>query len=144
MLEPVRRGSIMATLTQQGDVWMMRDGAKNMIGTADWEKVKDRYLRTYRDVCGWHEKIGFDEMLQHGFLSDDRLVQQSRFSSGWTVVVNFSDDPWKDARGFSVKAHSHHTFREVPLLPSSSPTLQGKSRAIADDRPTTEADHIAP
>lgn len=93
-------------------LWMMRDGAKNMIGTADWEKVKDRYLQTYRDVCGWHEKIGFDEMLEHRFFSDDRLVQQSRFSSGWTVVVNFSDAPWKDARGFSVAAHSHYSFHE--------------------------------
>ena len=45
-------------------------------------------------------------------ISNDHLVQQSRFSSGWTVVVNFSDTPWNDPRGFPVEAHSHHMFRE--------------------------------
>ncbi len=106
------RHDLMNIINGTSSLWMMRDGAKNMIGTADWETVKDRYLQTYRDVCGWHEKIGFDEMLDHQFLSDDRLVQQSCFSSGWTVVVNFSDDAWKDTRGFLVKAHSHYTFQE--------------------------------
>jgi hypothetical protein len=90
----------------------MHPQAGNVIGTPGWEKVKDRYLQTYRSVCGWHEKIGFDEMTQHRFLSDDRLVQETRFASGWAVVVNFGDRTWADPRGFAVKAVSHHVFRE--------------------------------
>ena len=92
-------------------LWMMRPGSDNMIGTPGWEKVKNRYMQTYRNVCGWHEKIGFDEMQEHRFLSEDRLVQESRFSSGWGVVVNFSDVTWKDKRGFVVQPHSHHTYK---------------------------------
>jgi hypothetical protein len=85
--------------------------AGNIIGSAGWEKVKGRYLRTYRNVCGWHEQIGFEEMIDHRFLSRDRLVQETRFASGWAVVVNFGDRVWNDPRGFSVSARAHHTFR---------------------------------
>lgn len=64
--------------------------------------VQKLYMRTFRDVCGWHEKIGFDEMVDHCFLSEDRLVQETRFSSGQGVVVNFGSEVWKDPRGFDV------------------------------------------
>ena len=66
--------------------------------------------QTYRDVCGWHERIGFDEMIDHRFLTTDRMVQETRFSSGWNVVVNFGQMSWSDQRGFSVAPRSFHTF----------------------------------
>ena len=91
----------------------MHPKAGNVIGTPGWDKVKDRYLQTYRNVCGWHEKVGFDEMTGHRFLSEDRLIQETQFSSGWAAVVNFSDRTWKDPRGFSVEAHGCHSFRET-------------------------------
>lgn len=72
----------------------MHPKAGNVIGTPEWETVKDRYLQTYRNVCGWHEQIGFDEMTDHRFLSKDRLVQEIRFSSGQAVVVNFGSEAW--------------------------------------------------
>jgi hypothetical protein len=93
-------------------LWFMHPKAGNVIGTPEWEHVKDRYLQTYQKVCRWHEKVGFDEMTDHRFLSDDRLVQETRFSSGWTVVVNFHDQPWNDPRGFQVPPHRDHAFME--------------------------------
>ena len=30
-------------------------------------------------------------MVDHEYLTDDRMVQQTRFSSGWTAIVNFSE-----------------------------------------------------
>ncbi len=116
--DPVRapelwdRHDLMNVINGTSSLWNMRPGSKNVIGTSEWERVKERYLRTYRQVCGWHAKIGFDELQQHRFLSADRLVQQSRFSSGWTVVVNFGDRVWEDPRGFEVKPGSFHPFRE--------------------------------
>lgn len=83
-------------------LWFMHPAAGNVIGTPNWEEVKDRYLKTYQTVCGWHEKIGFDEMTDHRFLSPDRLVQETSFSSGRAAVVNFSQNEWRDPRGFSV------------------------------------------
>ena len=86
----------------------MHPKAGNVIGTPEWETVKDRYLQTYRNVCGWHEQIGFDEMTDHRFLSKDRLVQETRFSSGQAVVVNFGSEAWDDLRGFAVPGSSFH------------------------------------
>lgn len=76
----------------------------------EFATVQKLYLRTFRDVCGWHEKIGFDEMTDHRFLTENRLVQETRFSSGHAVVVNFGSEPWNDDRGFQVPAKDFHTF----------------------------------
>jgi len=104
------RHDLMNILYGTASLFFMHPKAGNVIGSPEWEKVKDRYLQTYSTVCGWHEKIGFDEMIGHRFLSEDRLVQQTRFASGWTVVVNFSDRTWRDSRGAMIQAHSYHTF----------------------------------
>ena len=85
--------------------------AGNVIAGPGWAKVRARYLQTYRNVCGWHEKIGFDEMVAHRFLTDDRLIQETRFSSGRAVVVNFSDSARRDPRGVLIQPNGYHTFR---------------------------------
>ena len=76
----------------------------------EFETVRRLYMRTFRDVCGWHEQIGFDEMTDHRFLSKDRLVQETRFSSGQAVVVNFGSEAWDDPRGFRVPSLAFHQF----------------------------------
>jgi len=76
----------------------------------DFATVQDMYMRTCRDVCGWHEKIGFDEMTGHHFLTENRLVQETQFSSGHAVVVNFGLEAWDDDRGFRVRAKDFRTF----------------------------------
>lgn len=75
---------------------------ENAPGEAGWRKHGQRYLQMYRNVCGWHEQIGFDEMIYHRFLSADRSVQETKFSSGKGIVVNFGEQAWKDKRGFTV------------------------------------------
>ena len=49
-------------------------------------------------------------MTDHRFLSEDRLVQETRFSSGHAVVVNFGSEVWDDDRGFQVRAKDFRTF----------------------------------
>ena len=51
-----------------------------------------------------------DEMPDHRLLTSDRLVQETRFSSGWNVVVNFGSAAWDDPRGFVVPGSSFHPF----------------------------------
>ena len=112
--------------TRDLDLWRMNDLMNISYGTPpivcfhqeagphilrdDWEPYRERYLRTYRDVCGWHEQIGFDEMIDHKFLTDDRLVQEPRFSSGKGVVVNFGEKPWQDPKRFTVPPRDWRTF----------------------------------
>lgn len=68
----------------------------------DYEAYNERYMRTYRDVCGWHEQIGFDEMTDHKFLTEDRKVQQTTFSNGKSVIVNFGDERY-ESNGMTVE-----------------------------------------
>jgi len=101
----------MNSLCGTSSLWFMHPKAGNVIGTPEWEHVKDRYLQTYRTVCGWHEQIGFDEMTSHRFLSANRLVQETRFCSGRGVVVNFDRTAWNDPRGFRVRPEVFHILQ---------------------------------
>jgi len=105
------RHDLMNILYGTTPLFFMHPKAGNVIGTPAWEKVKDRYLQTYRNVCGWHEKIGFETMLDHRFLDDARLVQETRFGNGLSVVVNFGSRPWQDPRGFPVEPASYHILK---------------------------------
>ena len=81
--------------------------AGNIIGSPEWETVRDRYLQTYRNVCGWHERIGFEEMVDHTFLDAARLVQETAFGNGLRVVVISGPTAWRDPRGFTVEPNGY-------------------------------------
>ena len=57
-------------------------------------ELRERLLDSYRVTCKLHEQIGFDEMLSHEWLTPDRAVQRTTFSSGTFVVANFADKPY--------------------------------------------------
>ena len=60
----------------------------------------DRIAKTYKDVSEWNARIGWDELVDHRALTPDRSVQESRFSSGWAIVVNFSEgQPYSSEQG---------------------------------------------
>lgn len=72
----------------------------------------DRIAQTYRDVSEWNAKIGWDELVDHKDLTPDRSVQESRFSSGWAVIVNFSETkPYALSDGATLKPWSHKIYR---------------------------------
>lgn len=58
-----------------------------------WSRHRERFLETCRVTGKLHEAVGFEEMLSHEFLSEDRMMQRSRFGNGTTVVVNFANEP---------------------------------------------------
>jgi hypothetical protein len=51
------------------------------------KKIRDSYLMTSDLV----RAVMYDELLSHEFLSDDQMLQRSRFSSGVDVNVNFDE-----------------------------------------------------
>ncbi len=57
---------------------------------ADEEQIKK-----INTVCELQEKIVFSEMVSHEFLSDDFMVQRTKFDNGVTVTVNFNDNTYK-------------------------------------------------
>lgn len=58
-----------------------------------WPQESQRFMRTYHDTCPFQEELAFSQMVSHEFLSEDMALQRTRFSSGHSVVVNFSPDP---------------------------------------------------
>ena len=70
-----------------------------------------RIRQTYETVCQWNDKIGYAEMLDHRMVTDDKKVQESRFSNGWGVVVNFGDKPFKTGLGKIVNPMGYLTYQ---------------------------------
>lgn len=94
------------------EVWKERDLLNILYGTppllmfdrAKWNQEKTRMAQTYRDVCEWVSKVGYDEMVSHQDLTRDHFVQKTTWSSGRSVIVNFGKKPYRDIPGQSFKA----------------------------------------
>ncbi|MEN6345631.1 MAG: glycoside hydrolase [Armatimonadia bacterium] len=56
--------------------------------------LRARMLESYRNTCKLHEVIGFEEMVSHEFVTEDRAVQHTVFGDGTNVWVNFGEKPW--------------------------------------------------
>ena len=70
----------------------------------EWEENKDRYVSGHKRINSVRNKIGMAEMLDHKFLNDDRSVQETAWSTGYTVVVNFGNEEYIYADGKIVKS----------------------------------------
>ncbi len=109
--------------TRQPELWRMNDLMAICYGVApiitfhhqigphilndSFKPYVERYQRTYKDVCGWHDQIGFEEMTNHAFLTKDRKVQQTTFVNGKSVIVNFGQSEYRAADGKSVASMSY-------------------------------------
>ncbi|MDX1994727.1 MAG: DUF5696 domain-containing protein [bacterium] len=49
-------------------------------------------IKKLTHVADWHRRIGLDEMLSHRYLSEDGQVEETVFSSGVAVRVNFAGE----------------------------------------------------
>jgi hypothetical protein len=61
-----------------------------------------RIAQLCQSVARMHERTAGQEMELHGWLTDDRLVQMTRFKGGLQVVVNFSRTPYELPNGEEV------------------------------------------
>lgn len=69
-------------------LWAIRDWKH-------WEKYKDRFIECYKNVSPVFEKVGFEEMLTHRFISGDRNVHETTFSNNIKIIVNFGDNDFQ-------------------------------------------------
>ena len=85
------------------EIWWKKDLYNMLYGTqpywsldrALWEKHRDTYVASSATLLPWLRSIGYDRMTDHRFLTPDGKVQQSFFSSGKSIIVNFSDNDCK-------------------------------------------------
>ncbi len=54
-----------------------------------WNTNLDKFLTSYHLISNITRNVAFDEMTKHLFLSADKNIQQTEFSNGWKVTVNF-------------------------------------------------------
>jgi len=88
-------------------LWDKRDLFNLLYGTPPmfmfdrklWAENKERFVRSYQNTCPYVRRVGYAEMTEHRFLTSDRAVQQTRFSNGVTVTVNFGASSYQSPDG---------------------------------------------
>lgn len=97
-------------------LWQKRDLFNILYGTAPmfmfdsrlWEQNKDRFARSYKNVCDVTRAVGYAEMTDHRFQTPDRNVQQTTFGNGVTVTVNFGEKPYFLPNGKEVEPMGYY------------------------------------
>jgi hypothetical protein len=69
-----------------------------------WHASQERFERSYRNTCPHIRRTGYQEMVDHRFLTRDRSVQQTRFANGVVVSVNFGSEEYRFPDGRIIKA----------------------------------------
>jgi hypothetical protein len=99
------------------EIWWKKDLLNMLYGSAPlwnldrerWEEYKNTFIESYKNVCPWLQKIGYDELISHRFVTPDHKVQESVFSSGNRIAVNFSSEDVV-FEGKTIKAKGFLTF----------------------------------
>jgi hypothetical protein len=58
---------------------------------AEWRMQREAFQATLPED-EWHKKTGLAEMTNHRYLTEDGQVEQTEFSSGHSVIVNFANE----------------------------------------------------
>ena len=100
---------------QLKNLWSVLYGTPVMYRTTAerLDKYQEEIGRTERYVSDWVREVAFDAMTEHRFLTSDRLIQETQFSSGRGVVVNFGKNDHTLADGRVVKGRDYMRFRRT-------------------------------
>ena len=71
-----------------------------------WESHKEQMIASYRNIASVRKRIGFADMVNHGWLTADRSVQFTDWDTGDRVLVNFGERPFKRQAGEPVPPRS--------------------------------------
>ncbi len=101
------------------ELWWKKDLFNVLYGTPPlwsidrelWRKYKLTFIESYKNVLPWIQKVGYDELVSHKFITADRKVQESDFSSGNKVIVNFGNTDYM-FNGKMIKAKGYITIPE--------------------------------
>ncbi|MCX7005538.1 MAG: hypothetical protein NTV22_20050, partial [bacterium] len=58
-----------------------------------WQRRRADLLRVARNTSRWQGALMSERMLDHRWLSDDAMLQETRFAGGGQCLVNFADKP---------------------------------------------------
>ena len=92
-------------------VWDKKDLLNRLYGTPPilfinqsiYEKYKERIVQSYKTASEVAYKTGYAELIDHVYLTKDCTVQQTLFSNGVRVTVNFGSNPYTTENGQQIK-----------------------------------------
>lgn len=98
---------------QRKNLWSVLYGAPPMYrpGLNDMRRYQKEIGQTERYVSSWVRQVAFDALVSHRFVTPDRTVQESFFSSGKGAIVNFRREAFSLADGQTVPAIGYVTYR---------------------------------
>ncbi len=110
---------------QDKNLWSVLYGNVPMffIDRAHYEKYREKIAQTHQYVCIWTRKVATAELTSHRFVTRDREVQESLFSNGLGVVVNFGQESYRLADGQVIPGRSYRSFAEGKVRAYSPPPV---------------------
>jgi len=113
-------------------LWDKRDLFNILYGTPPmfvlhretWQKNRDRFIQSYRNVCPIAREVGYSEMVDHRFLTENKDVQQTIFANGVTVIVNFGNTSFFLPDGTQILPAGFHLRSPSLSLPERLPYEQ--------------------
>lgn len=73
--------------------------------------VDEKYFKETLHVDEWHEKIAEAEMVSHEFLTEDHKVEKTVFSTGHSIICNFSDEE-RTVDGITVSGKDYRIIQD--------------------------------
>ncbi len=80
----------------------------------EFRPIAKSIAETNSVLAPWLQKVAFDEMLGHRFLTPDRTVQMTWFGSENGIVVNFGSKPYRAKEGVEIPAEGFAFFEGTP------------------------------
>lgn len=113
-----------------------------------WDKMKDQFVSSYNNVTPVARAVGYAEMTNFEYLTENMDVQSTTFSNGVKVIVNFGDTDYTDSDGSVInsmdyKASGIQPETEPTPSPSPSATIATNPSATAAVPPVTVSDDEA-
>lgn len=89
----------------------MLHGTPPLYRAIEFGKWREAFVATHRLISPWCRRVGYDEMVSHRFVTMDRLVQETRFSSGAGICVNFGRAPFKLNKEVEIPGEGYVIFK---------------------------------
>lgn len=84
------------------EIWWKKDLFNMLYGSAPlwnidkerWEEYRFTFIDSYKKISPWLHQVGYEELISHRFVTEDHKIQESVFSSGKKIMVNFGDNDY--------------------------------------------------
>jgi hypothetical protein len=97
-----------------------------------WNTNFEKFLTSYHLISSITRNIAFEEMTKHSFLSTDRMIQQTEFTNGWKVTVNFDKvSHLVESRQLAAKGFYASDGSQQEVFRISDPGATGSNLAVA-------------